>query len=169
MPRSSSKYDALGRYLKFRGGFTDSVKLPFAKIDGIVGDNLPMSAYKMEGWWRNAGSNVHARQWIEAGWEVQEVNIDEGYVVFHKVRDVPLKGSGGGGARRGEIKKPFTPVHVRIPQSKVPSKTRVSKLYARIKNVERQRTSMPTYHGSLKPKPMHEKKLFRSQKKPQNV
>ena len=164
-PKSTTKYGELSRYLRFRGDFTDSVKLPFAKIDGIIGDNLPMSAYRLESWWRNAGSNVYARQWRDAGWEVHEVNVDEGYVVFHKVRDVPLKASSRGKARREEIKKPFTPVHVRFPQAKMPSKTKVSKLYGRIKNVERQRTSMPTYHGSFKPKSMHEKRLFKMDKK----
>jgi hypothetical protein len=160
-PRSVSKYDGLKGYLKFRGSFTSLVKLPFAKMDGIIGDNLPMSAYKQEAWWSNSASNIHARGWLEAGWEVQEVNLKEAYVVFKKVRNVPLRKS------TSEIKKPFTPVRVRPARRKEPSKTKVSKLYARIKNLERQRTAMPTYRGSFKPKPKHEKSLFRSDEKRQ--
>jgi hypothetical protein len=109
---------------------------------------------------------VHAKPWLDAGWNVQEVNLKEGYVVFKKVKDVKVKGFRRK-ASRNEIKKPFTPVRVRVPKPKTPSKTRVSKLYARVKNLERQRASMPAYHGSFKPKPMHEKKLFKSQEKPQ--
>lgn len=163
-PTPTTKYAGLARYLKFRGDFTDTVRLPFSRIDGIIGDNLPMSAYKSEGWWNNMPSNPHARGWLDAGWEVQEVNLKECYAVFKKVREVQKRGR-----RRAslEIKKPFTPVRVRYPKPKVPSKTKVSKLYARIKNLERQRTSMPIYHGSFKPKPTHEKKLFKSAKKPQ--
>jgi hypothetical protein len=161
-PRTASKYDGLGGYLKFRGSFTDTVKLGFARIDGIIGDNLPMDAYKSADWWDNKSSRLHAKAWLEAGWEVQEVNLKEGYVVLKKVRDVPIKKR-----RSHQIKKPFTPVPVRTAKPKVPSKTKVSKLYARIKNLERQRTAMPSYHGSFKPKPKYEKRLFKPNEKPQ--
>ncbi|PIX31720.1 hypothetical protein COZ60_03010 [Candidatus Bathyarchaeota archaeon CG_4_8_14_3_um_filter_42_8] len=127
---------------------------------------MPMSAYKTEKWWSNTPTNVHAKAWLDAGWNVQEVNLKEGYVVFKKVKDVKAK-SFRRKTSRNEIKKPFTPVRVRIPKPKTPSKTKVSKLYARIKNLERQRVSMPVYHGSFKPKPKHEKKLFKPEKKPQ--
>jgi hypothetical protein len=76
---------------------------------------------------------------MDAGWEVQEVNFKEGYATFKKVRNVAFKKSR---QKRLEITQPFTPVPVRRPRSKIPSKTKVSKLYARIKNLERQR-AMP--------------------------
>jgi hypothetical protein len=161
--RSVSKFDRLKGYLLFRGSFTSTVKLSFPRIDGIIGENLPMSAYRSEKWWENSPSSPHAKGWLDAGWEVREVNLKEGYVVFKKVREVHVR-------RRSsvsEIKKPFTPVRVRIPKPKTPSKTRVSKLYARLKNLERQKTAMPTYHGNLKPRPKHEKKLFKPDEKPQ--
>ncbi len=88
--------------------------------------------------------------------------MKEGHAVFKKVREMPIKKK----RLTGET-KPFTPVRVRVPKRKVPSKTGVSKLYARIKNLERQRTSMPRYHGSFRPKPTHEKRLFKPDKKPQ--
>ena len=166
LPKSVTKYGGLTSYLKFRASFTNVVKLSFARMDGIIGDNLPMSAYKTEKWWSNTPTNVHAKAWLDAGWNVQEVNLKEGYVVFKKVKDVKAK-SFRRKTSRNEIKKPFTPVRVRIPKPKTPSKTKVSKLYARIKNLERQRFSMPVYHGSFKPKPKHEKKLFKPEKKPQ--
>jgi hypothetical protein len=164
-PRAVSKYAGLGGYLKFRGAFTDTVKLGFARIDGIIGDNLPMDAYRNEKWWENTSSHIHARAWLEAGWETQEVNTKAGYVVFKRLKIA--------GARRfsrrvssSQIKKSFTPVPVRVQRPKLPSKTKASKLYARIRNLERQRTSMPTYHGSFKPKPKHEKRLFKPDQKP---
>jgi len=161
--RSVSKYDRLKGYLLFRGGFTGTVKLGFARIDGIMGENLPMGAYRSEKWWENSPSAPHAKGWLEAGWEVRDVNLKEGYVVFKKVREVRVRRK----SSASEIKKPFTPVRVRIPKPKTPSKTRISKLYARLKNLERQRTTMPTYHGSFKPRPKHEKKLFKPDEKPQ--
>jgi hypothetical protein len=122
--------------LKFRAAFTGLVKLSFARIDGLIGSNLPISAFRDEAWWSNSSSSAHTKSWLEAGWEVQEVNLKEGYVIFKKVKDVPFKKSG---RRKLEINKPFTPVPVHMPRSKVPSKTKVSKLYARIKNMERNR------------------------------
>jgi hypothetical protein len=148
--------------LNFRGAFTRLVKLSFARIDGLIGSNLPMSAYRDEGWWSNLPSNVHAKTWLDAGWEVQEMNLKEGYVVFKKVREAPPSRRR---RSRSDISKPFTPVPVRPLKPKVPSKTKVSKLYARIKNLERQRGS----HGSIrgfKPRPQHEKKLFKPNEKP---
>jgi hypothetical protein len=162
-PRSVSKHERLKGYLLFRGAFTSTVKLGFARIDGIIGENLPMSAYRSEKWWENLPSSPHAKGWLDAGWEVREVNLKEGYVVFKKVREVQVRKR----SSASEIKKPFTPVRVRIPKPKTPSKTRVSKLYARLKNLERRRTAMPMYHGSLKPRPKYEKKLFKPDEKPQ--
>jgi len=165
-PKSNTKYSPFTSYLKFRAGFTDTVKLSFAKIDGIMGENLPMTAYREEKWWNNSPDDVHAKAWLDAGWNVQEVNLKEGYVVFKKVKELQAKGLKRKTAKN-QIKKPFTPVRVHISKPKTPSKTKVSKLYARIKNLERQRVSMPTYHGTFKTKPMHERKLYRPEKKPQ--
>ena len=160
-PKSLSRNDGLTGYLKFRGAFTSTVKLSLARIDGIIGKNLPMSAYRSEEWWSNLPGSQHAKSWLDAGWEVREVNLKEGCVVFKKVKDLPTKRK----RASSDIKKPFTPVRVRIPKPKTPSKTKVSKLYARIKNLERQKTSMPKYHGSFKPRPKYEKKLFKPDKK----
>ena len=157
-----SKYNGLTGYLRFRGSFTGTVKLSFARIDGIIGENLPMSAYRSEKWWDNSTSSPHAHGWLDAGWEVCEVNLKEGYVLFKKVKEVQIRRK----RAFAEIKKPFTPVHVKIPRSKMPSKTKVSKLYARIKNIARQRTSMPALHGSFRPRPKYEKKLFKPEEKP---
>jgi hypothetical protein len=137
-PTSRSKYDGLGSHLKFRAAFTSNVKLSFARIDGLIGSNLPMAAYRDPTWWSNTSSSIHAKAWRNAGWEVQEVNLKEGFAVFHKVHDVQQP---KGKRRKMEITKPFTPVPVHIPRSKVPSKTKVSKLYARIKNMERNRAA----------------------------
>jgi hypothetical protein len=165
-PKFIGKYDSLKSHLKFRAAFTDTVRLSFAQIDGIIGDNLPMSAYRDEKWWSNSPNTVHAKAWLDAGWTVQEVNLKNGYVVFQKIKNWEIKQKG---KRRHKTQgiKPFTPVPVKLPKSKVPSKTKIAKLYARIKNIERQRTAMPKYPGNFKPKPTHEKRLFKPEKKPQ--
>jgi hypothetical protein len=161
--RARSKYGGLTGHLKFRGSFTSVVKLSFARIDGLIGSNLPMSAYRDEKWWGNSASSAHARAWLDAGWEVQEVNLKEGFVVFKKVRQVPFK---KGQRAKNRINKPFKPVRVRS-RRKPPSKTKVSQLYARIKNLERQRAEGRRNIRGLKPKRQYEKKLFKPDEKPQ--
>ena len=163
-PRVRSKYDGLTSHLKFRGAFTRVVKLSFNRKVGLIGSNLPIGAYRDETWWSNSDSSAHARAWLDAGWEVQEVNLKEGFVLFKKVREVPFKKSKGA---NGKIDKPFKPVPVRPLKRKEPSKTKVSKLYARIKNVERQRAAGHSRIRGFKPKSQHEKKLFKPDEKPQ--
>jgi hypothetical protein len=138
--------------LKFRAAFTGLVKLSLARIDGLIGSNLPMSAYRDQAWWSNSPSSAHAKSWLNAGWEVQEVNLKEGYVTFKKVFNVSVKKSK---QRKLEINKPFTPVPVHVPRSKMPSKTKVSRLYARIKNLERQRAMASRQIKGFKPKARH--------------
>jgi hypothetical protein len=114
-----------------------------------------MSSYRSEAWWSNTASSAHAKAWLDAGWEVQEVNLKEGYVVFKKVRDVPFQ------KRTNKIDKPFKPVRARSKR-KPPSKTKVSQLYARIKNLERQRAEGQKIRG-MKPK---RRKQFKPDEKP---
>ena len=162
-PRSRSKYSGLTGHLKFRSAFTSVVKLSFARIDGLIGSNLPMSAYREKAWWSNSASSAHARGWLDAGWEVQDVNLKEGYVILKKVRKVPFK---RGSRANSKMDKPFKPVPVRVSKRKPPSKTKVSQLYARIKNLERQRAEGRRNIRGLKPRRQYEKKLFKPDEKP---
>ncbi|MCX8150026.1 MAG: hypothetical protein N3D85_00755 [Candidatus Bathyarchaeota archaeon] len=167
-PRLASKYEGLTKHLKFRAAFTNTVKLSFARIDGLIGTNLPMEAYRNESWWNNSASSAHAKGWLDAGWEVQEVNLKEGWVYFRKVRDNVDQPRGKRCKRKinTEVTKPFTPVPAHPFKSKVPSKTKVSKLYARILNLERQRNAIyrqRSFKGGRSP---HEKRLFGSTEKP---
>ncbi|MCW3982676.1 MAG: PHD finger domain-containing protein [Candidatus Bathyarchaeota archaeon] len=156
-PRTVSKYAGLESHLKFRAAFTDLVTLKFARIDGLIGSNLPMAAYRDPLWWSNTSSSAHAKAWLDAGWEVQEVNLKEGTVTFKKVRTLPRKPK----KKSLEITQPFTPVPVRpLRSSKKPSNTRVSKLYARIKNLERQRNMRQPIRG-MKGKSQYQKRLFK--------
>jgi len=164
-PRSVGKYEPLKRYLRFRGSFTDVVKLSFAKIDGIIGDNLPMSAFRSEKWWSNSSNSVHAKAWVDAGWRIQEVNLEEGYVVFRKVKTLWTK-SRKKKRSKDKFEKPFTPAPYRIPRTRKTSKTKAAKLYARLKNLERKRASSTKYRGSFKPKPAKEKRLYKPEEKP---
>jgi hypothetical protein len=124
-----------------------------------------MEAYRTESWWSNSPSTSHAKGWLEAGWEVQEVNPKDGYVVFKKVRELQ-RVRGRGRKRSTEITQPFIPVPVRPLRSKIPSKTKASKLYARILNLERQRNASRGYAKGLKGSSQYQKRLFKPNEKP---
>jgi hypothetical protein len=153
-PRTVSMYAGLESHLKFRAAFTDLVTLKFARIDGLIGTNLPMAAYRDPTWWSNSSSSIHTKAWLAAGWEVQDVNFKEGTVTFKKVRKLPRQPK----KKKLEITQPFTPVPVHRPRSKIPSKTKASKLYARIKNLERQRKTQQPIRG-LKGRPPSRSRL----------
>ena len=145
--------------------FHSIVKLSFSRIDGLIGANLPIEAYRNESWWSNAASSAHSKGWLDAGWEVQGVNLAEGFALFEKVRELP-RVWGRKKKQSLEISKPFTPVPVHPLKPKAPSKTKVSKLYARILNLERQRNAGYGNIKGFKPRSQYEKKLFGSDKKP---
>jgi len=158
-PRVIDKYAGLENHLKFRATFTNTVTLKFARIDGLIGTNLPMSAYQDPLWWSNTSSSKHTKAWLNAGWEVQDINLKEGNVTFKKVHKLPHQRK----KKKQEITQPFTPVPVRPLRSKVPSKTKVSKLYARIKNLERQRNTPQPIRG-LKAKKQNKNYLTNNNK-----
>ncbi|MEM2103272.1 MAG: hypothetical protein QW717_00085 [Candidatus Bathyarchaeia archaeon] len=155
--KHKAKYEALTRHLKFRSAFTDTVRLSLAQIDGIIRDNLPISAYRSEKWWENSPSRTHSKSWLDAGWKVQEVNLEKAYIIFKKVRKLQKTSL----ERENLLHKPFTPPPSRILTKRKTSKTKMAKLYARIKNIERNRTAKPKLRGNFKPKPTHEKRVFK--------
>lgn len=163
-PKTTRKYEALTRYLRFRAAFTDTVRLTFAKIDGIIGDNLPIEAYRSEEWWKNTYNTAHAKAWLDAGWETAEINLKEAYVVFRKTKAQPTVQHEKREEKSNQSSKFYTPPPVRIFTRRKPSKTKMAKLYARLKNIERAKASRPKLRGDFKPKPAHEKRLLKPKK-----
>ncbi|MEM2917090.1 MAG: hypothetical protein QXN63_01880 [Candidatus Bathyarchaeia archaeon] len=157
-----AKYSPLGTYLTYRGHFTNVVKLSFAQIDGIIGDNLPLSALRSEDWWANSKTHAQSRVWLNAGWQVENVDLKEGTVTFRKVKEAIAEKK-----RRKEktVKKPFTPAPVKPRRFRKPSKGKIAKLQARLKNIERRKASLKEYRGKFKPKTAYEKRLYREEVK----
>jgi hypothetical protein len=57
--------------------------MTFTEIDRLVGD-LPASARRLAAWWSNDrdGRHVQAKAWLEAGREVEWVDVGRGRVRF---------------------------------------------------------------------------------------
>jgi len=158
--RFGTKYSPLSRYLLRRGMFTSKVVLPIREIEGIIGDNLPLNALRDSEWWNNAKS----RPWVTVGWHVESVDVNERSVTFIQVAEPKLK------PRRKESRKTeFFKRPLRFPKPKramLPSKTKIAKAQARMRNIERQRLTSQQQQGKLPSKRAYEKRLFKPDAKP---
>lgn len=77
-----AKYDPLRDYL--RSLSSQEVALSFGDIGRMVG-GLPPSAYEHRAWWANTRSHPNAVAWLDAGWELDDVNFRQQLVRFRRV------------------------------------------------------------------------------------
>ncbi|MFB0567503.1 MAG: hypothetical protein ACETVM_02830, partial [Candidatus Bathyarchaeia archaeon] len=139
------------------------VTLRFAKIEGIISDNLPFGALRNRGWWTNTIHTSQGQAWLRVGWKVQGIDLNK--------RTVTLARVAGGETeprrrkRRKKSKHVFElPAKPKLQRS--PSKTKIAKTQARLRNVERRKSSTRQYKGKFKPQPAQEKRLFKPEAKP---
>jgi hypothetical protein len=78
----ANKYNALTDWLK-RPKLTPT----FDEIEKIIGAKLPESAAQYRPWWGNeaAAGSRQCRAWLDAGWEVDSVDLHARRVVFRKL------------------------------------------------------------------------------------
>jgi hypothetical protein len=161
-----SKYSPLREFLWRQGRYTNLVSLDFSKIEGIINDSLPLDALCNEGWWRNTASTSQGYAWISVGWRVNSVDCKNREVAFQKLGKIETQPASRGRSRSKSERKPFTPIPVKPRRKREPSKTRISKAVARARNIERNRRSAGSIKIKLKPKSAYEKRLYKSDAKP---
>jgi len=165
--RFGTKYSQLSRYLLRRAMFTDRAVLPFAEIEGIIGDNLPLSASRDNEWWSNTRFTAQGRAWIDVGWNVESVDLQNRTVTIIRVAKPETKWK----KKEKESKKTeFFKRPLRFPERKkpaLPSKTKVALVQARARNIERQKMAgQPQQRGKFPTKSAYEKRLFKPEAKP---
>jgi hypothetical protein len=159
-----TKYSPFSRYLLRRARYTSYVTLRFAEIEGIIGDNLPFGALRTRGWWSNSRHTSQGEAWLSVGWKVQDVDLEKRTVTLTRVASVeiePKKRRKRSKKRGKTFKLPAKPKRRRIP-----SKTKIAKIQARLRNIERRKASMRRCRGKFKPQPVQEKRLFKPDAKP---
>jgi len=161
-----TKYSPLSRYLLRRAMFTDRIVLPFAEIEGIIGDNLPFGAVRDAEWWANSRGSAQGRAWIDVGWRVHNVDLNKRTATFIRVTEieVKIKKRPDKSIPKTFAKKTFRPS--RPKRRGPPSKTRLARVQARFRNVERQSASLQQHRGEFKPRPAHEKRLYKPEAEP---
>ena len=81
----SKKYRLLSDYLQESN--QSRVKLSYAKIEEILGFELPDSAAVHRTFWANTASHSIALSWLSVNYSVVEVNLEDKYIVFEQVRE----------------------------------------------------------------------------------
>jgi len=160
--RLGTKYNSLSRYLLCRGMFTDRVMLRFGEIEGIIGDNLPLSSGRDSEWW----SNSKGRAWTIIGWSVENVDLNNRSVTFIRIVKPEIK---QGKKAKEKKQTEFFKRPLRYPKRKrrlLPSKTKIAQVQARLSNIERQKMASQPLRGKFPTKSAYEKRLFKSEAKP---
>lgn len=82
--KQGTKYYPLHEYLNERSGQAESIQLTFEEIETVLGAPLPASARTSRSWWANsrAFNRVQAAAWMEAGYLVTSVDLDQERVAF---------------------------------------------------------------------------------------
>jgi len=162
-----NKFDLLRNYLKYRASFTNRVTLSFAKVEGIIIDNLPFAAIRDENWWTNTTS-VHAKAWLNTGWKVESINLKDRSVTFTRIPAFKAETAKKRRKRKEDtVAWAMKLAQMAKPQTiKKPSITKIAKVQARLKNIEQKQSSIRRFRGKLKQRPAHEKRLFKPEAKP---
>lgn len=87
-PAQDSRFEPLARYLQAQAVDLDAVELTLTQIEQLIGDALPASARRHRSMWANdPATRPQAQQWLEAGWRVSRVNLDEERIVFTRNKE----------------------------------------------------------------------------------
>jgi hypothetical protein len=87
---SVARYNPLRDYLaSYRAA---QLNLTFGYIESILKFELETAAYTFKSWWDNDRKNPQALAWLEAGWEVTDVDMQREGVVFKNIKAKNARG-----------------------------------------------------------------------------
>lgn len=162
--RFTSKYAQLSIYLVRRAKYSDRVTLPFKRVEEIIGDDLPASAYYNRYWWNNTRKSSQSEAWMTVGWKVEEVDLERQEVTLRRQETARIEPQR---RRRRRTSKSFKALlhkpSRRRPRK--PSKTKIAIVQARAQNIMR-KSSIRKYRGKFKPRKAYEKRLYKPDEKP---
>ena len=81
-------YEPLARYLKTNSA--SRIPMTFREVERIIGRRLPPSAYRHRPWWANEErGHSHAKAWLQAGYQTEQVDMSAKRLVFVRAGNVP--------------------------------------------------------------------------------
>ena len=78
------KYIPLRDYLN--SYLASQLTLSLDHIENILDSKLEAAAHAFKTWWENNPKNPQASAWLEAGWEVNDIDLQQKVVVFKRVK-----------------------------------------------------------------------------------
>ncbi len=88
LPPDNSRYAPLALYLFNKSIEVEGERLTFGKVEEIIKYKLPESAYHSRSWWANDSvGHVQSQQWLNVGWRVSYVDMEQQTVLFTRVHE----------------------------------------------------------------------------------
>ena len=85
---NESRYAPLALFLQNQPLRQDTLILTFQNVEDIIGNTLPPYARKHRSWWANDSvGHVQSQQWLDVGWRVSTINMNEQRVRFSRIKD----------------------------------------------------------------------------------
>lgn len=85
---NESRYAPLALFLQNQPIRQDTLVLTFQNVEDIIGDTLPPYARRHRSWWANDSvGHVQSQQWLDVGWRVSTINMNEQRVQFSRIKD----------------------------------------------------------------------------------
>lgn len=103
-----SKYDPLGVFLREQK--ISHIPMTFANLEKILGTKLPNSK-QYPAWWSNSTTNnVMTKQWLDAGFHTESINVEQEKLVFRKLNATDPGPAAPQTSKAGAADKPFHPM-----------------------------------------------------------
>src|SRR6266480_777464 len=80
------KYSRLGEFLRTQR--SREVPMTFSEIERVIGGKLPPSSPQYPAWWsNNPSNNVMTKEWLNAGFRTEQVDVKSRKVVFRRIEE----------------------------------------------------------------------------------
>jgi len=158
-----SKYTYLREYLASKANFSEHIRLSFRKIEEIMGDRLPQSAFNDPEWWSNRPGRSHSESWLSVGWKVEKINLEKREVIFRRTK--PIERNTKRKQRRKPLSEEFKSLALKRERRRIRSKRKITEAIIRMKNLRRR---LPQEKLRLiKQRSAYQKRLYRLDVRPE--
>ena len=144
--------------------FSGHIRLSFRRIEEIIGDRLPQSAYNNPEWWSNRPGRSHSESWLSVGWMVEKIDLEKREVIFRRMK--PIERNTKRKQRRKRLSEEFKSLALkRERRRRIRSKRKITEAIIRMKNLKRR---LPQEKLRLiKQRSAYQKRLYRLDVRPE--
>ena len=143
--------------------FSERVKLSFRRIEEIMGDRLPQSAFNDPEWWSNRSGRSHSGSWLSVGWIVEKINLEKREVIFRRIK--PIERNTKRKQRHKRLSEEFKSLALKRGRRRIRSKRKITEAIIRMKNLKRR---LPQEKLKLfKQRSAYQKRLYRLDARPE--